>query len=108
MIKKNTHKTRRNNMTQLNFNDELTVKTVFGTVKVIYVERAIDKSMVAFGGKEKITESHYHAIILDGKFNGWDGTSIGSRDGAVSNLLKAVANRYARDEVAKTIRDIES
>lgn len=95
-------------MTQLNFNDELTVKTVFGTVKVTYVKRAINKSMVAFGGKEKIVESHYLAIMLDGEFNGWNNTSIGSRDGAISNLLKTVADRYARNEVTKTIQNIES
>ncbi len=95
-------------MTDLRFDGTVKIETVFGKVEVKFVEQYTDNNMVVFGGKSKVIESHYLALMLDGEFNGWSATSIGTRDGAVANLLKDVADRYARDTVASAIKTIES
>jgi len=62
----------------MQFNEELTVNTVFGRVLVKY------------------KNAQYTAILLDGAFNGWNAEGK-IRATALGELLKQVAERYATD-----------
>ena len=71
------------------WNETITVNSIFGTIKLEYVPAYTD-----FFDTE--VPSCWKATIIDGDFNGWNETGIVESQ-AIKNVIVSVATRYASD-----------
>ena len=81
-----------------NFDDTLTINTVFGMAKIEYVAESTLEELFK---PTRIVASHYVATMVDGDYNGWHRNSVGNHGNALSALMSAVATRYGYDLATK-------